>query len=123
MSLHLLVASRVLDQENLQLDGALLTVTRHVKTPVCCPGSPDDVISTLNTIEVNNIDPCLPLDYVELFFENLPKSGGGPIDHINLEGGRATITYKEPKGVSQYDQPWTLTHSITCVSLVQVFLL
>ena len=96
-------ASRVLNHERLQLDGATLDVTRHmVPSPSLGTHSGRQSADTLtsahlDTIEVKGIPVDLHSDYVRLFFESR-KSGGGPVKQMRLEGGHATITFEKPEG-------------------------
>ena len=61
------------------------------------PPSDDDNSWRLRTVEVSGVHRSTTSEYLQLFFENPRRSGGGGIDDIkyNSEQGRAIITFKD----------------------------
>ena len=83
----LVVAESVLRAPELKLEGATLTV------------SPVEVWDG-KTIEVHGLNPSSSSDAIELFFENKRRSGGGTVEHMELDtvNSIAFVTFESPEG-------------------------
>lgn len=53
-----------------------------------------------NSIRLHGITEHYEEDYIHMYFEASQKSGGGPVESVQMLGeGQAIITFKDPKGM------------------------